>query len=60
MSDEICEIIRCLQLTSSDDTDYLGDHADLRMIAKNSKFADDWLANPGVSSAFIAILSNCI
>ncbi|KAM7540023.1 hypothetical protein Aperf_G00000034629 [Anoplocephala perfoliata] len=49
MSDEICEIIRGLQLTSSDDTDYLGDHADLRMIVKNSKFADDWLENPGAN-----------
>ncbi len=48
MSDEILEIIRGLQLTSSDDTDYLGEHGDLRVIDRNSKFADEWLGNPAV------------
>ncbi|VDL60547.1 unnamed protein product [Hymenolepis diminuta] len=46
MSDEICEIIRGLQLTSSDDTEYLGDHTDLQLIIRNSKFAVEWLSNP--------------
>ncbi|VDK36858.1 unnamed protein product [Taenia asiatica] len=49
MSDEICEIIRGLQLTSSDDNDYLGDHNGLRLMARNSKFADEWLLNPAAS-----------
>ncbi|KAH9285418.1 Vinculin [Echinococcus granulosus] len=49
MSDEICEIIRGLQLTSSDDTDYLGDYNGLRLLVRNSKFADEWLLNPAVN-----------
>ncbi|KAL5111929.1 Vinculin [Taenia crassiceps] len=49
MSDEIYEIIRGLQLTSSDDTDYLGDHNGLRLIVRNRKFADEWLLNPSAS-----------
>ncbi|KAL5962596.1 Vinculin [Taenia solium] len=49
MSDEICEIIRGLQLTSSDDNDYLGDHNGLRLMVRNSKFADEWLLNPVAS-----------
>uniref|UniRef100_A0A5K3FA47 Vinculin n=1 Tax=Mesocestoides corti TaxID=53468 RepID=A0A5K3FA47_MESCO len=48
MSDEIHEIIRGLQLTSSDDPYSLGDYNDLHLIGRNSKFADEWLANPAV------------
>lgn len=57
MSDEICEIIRGLQLTSSDDTEYLGDHTDLQLIVRNSKFAVEWLSNPCVSK--IDPLNSC-
>lgn len=56
MSDEICEIIRGLQLTSSDDTDFLGDHNGLRLIVRNSKFADEWLLNPAVRIRILVLI----
>ncbi|VDM33917.1 unnamed protein product [Hydatigera taeniaeformis] len=60
MSDEICEIIRGLQLTSSDDTDYLGDHNDLRLIARNSKIADEWLLNPSANINGVEVIQDIL